>query len=220
MMCIHISLQKEVMIIPFKTTPCRYVCRAMTLLVVSLFFYAFTTPTPLYAGVAAFLPAAHDTIPSGAARTKPAEADSVSAKKGVISLEAGNSLLITFGDDQAAVTNLPQSQSASDDKVLSKVEIESAYPGGLDAWAKYMNRKFSYPVDAQLREIQGIVIVQFIVDKEGNVSDVEAVSGPREGGLREEAVRVIRKSGKWMPAIQNGRPVKSYKKQPIIFRLS
>ena len=66
-------------------------------------------------------------------------------------------------------------------------------------------------------EIQGTVVVQFIVDKEGNVSDVEAISGPNE--LREEAVRVIKKSGKWTPAIQNGRQVKSYKKQPIKFRL-
>ncbi|MFL5748594.1 MAG: energy transducer TonB, partial [Niastella sp.] len=48
-------------------------------------------------------------------------------------------------------------------------------------------------------------------------SDVEAISGPNE--LRAEAVRVIKKSGKWTPAVQNGRQVKSYKKQPIVFRL-
>jgi protein TonB len=57
------------------------------------------------------------------------------------------------------------------------------------------------------------VVVRFIVDKEGNVSDVEAISGPAP--LQKEAVRVIRLSGKWEPAIQNGRKVKSYKKQPI-----
>jgi len=49
------------------------------------------------------------------------------------------------------------------------------------------------------------------------VSDVEAISGPNE--LRAEAVRVIKKSGKWTAAVQNGRQVKSYKKQPITFRL-
>jgi protein TonB len=68
-------------------------------------------------------------------------------------------------------------------------------------------------------EILGTVVVQFIVDKEGNVSDVSAISGPSEGGLRDEAVRVIKKSGKWTPAVQNGRQVKSYKKQPIVFKL-
>jgi protein TonB len=62
--------------------------------------------------------------------------------------------------------------------------------------------------------------VQFIVDMEGKVSNVEAISGPETGGLREEAVNVIKKSGRWEPAIQNGRKVKSYKKQPITFRLA
>jgi len=56
-------------------------------------------------------------------------------------------------------------------------------------------------------------MVQFVVDKEGNVSDVQAVEGPE--ALRAEAVRVIKKSGKWTPAIQNGRKVNSYKIQPI-----
>lgn len=99
------------------------------------------------------------------------------------------------------------------------MEIESSYPGGASAWSRYLNKTLKYPQEAQDNEIQGTIIVQFIVDKEGNVSDVEAVSGPSTGGLRDEAVRVIKKSGKWEPAIQNGRKVKSYKKQPITFRL-
>ncbi len=103
------------------------------------------------------------------------------------------------------------------DKTFTKVEIESLYPGGAAAWQRYLVKNLHYPDDAAANEIQGPVIVQFIVDKEGNVSDVEAVSGPAE--LRGEAVRVIKKSGSWTPAIQNGRKVKSYKKQPIVFRL-
>jgi protein TonB len=59
--------------------------------------------------------------------------------------------------------------------------------------------------------------VQFIVDKDGNVSDVHGVSGPNE--LRGIAETVIMKSGKWKPAMNNGRQVKSYKSQPIIFVL-
>ena len=82
---------------------------------------------------------------------------------------------------------------------------------------RYLNKTLHYPDEAVSNEIQGDVVVQFIVDKEGNVSDVEAISGPAE--LREEAARVIKKSGKWTAAIQNGRQVKSYKKQPVKFRL-
>jgi len=105
------------------------------------------------------------------------------------------------------------------DKTFTKVEIESEFPGGPAAWLRYMNKNLRYPDDAVNNEIQGTVVVQFIVDKEGNVSDVQAISGPENGGLREEAVRVIKKSGKWTPAVQNGRQVKSYKKQPIVFKL-
>jgi periplasmic protein TonB len=105
------------------------------------------------------------------------------------------------------------------DKTFTKVEIESEYPGGPSAWQRYLNKNFRYPDEAVNNEIQGTVVVQFIVDKEGNVSDVQAISGPDQGGLREEAVRVIKKSGKWTPAVQNGRQVKSYKKQPIVFKL-
>jgi protein TonB len=59
--------------------------------------------------------------------------------------------------------------------------------------------------------------VQFVVDEEGNVCDAEAVSGSQ--ALSAEAVRVIKKSGKWTPAIQNGRCVKSIKRQPFIICL-
>ena len=117
------------------------------------------------------------------------------------------------------VVEAPKKVEDDMDKTFTKVEIESTYPGGMEAWKRYLNKSFRYPDEAQAQEIQGVVMVQFIVDKEGNVSDVQAVSGPEQGGLREEAVRVIRKSGKWTPAIQNGNKVKSYKNQPITFRM-
>lgn len=103
------------------------------------------------------------------------------------------------------------------DSLFLKVEIESYYPGGPSQWQRFIHKTLNYPQDAQDNEIQGTVVVQFIVDNDGVVSSVEAISGPNE--LREEATRVIRKSGKWEPAVQNHRKVKSYKKQPITFKL-
>jgi len=120
-------------------------------------------------------------------------------------------------DEGKGVIEAPKKDETDYDKTFTKVEIESEYPGGASAWQRYLNKNLRYPQDAIDNEIQGTVIVQFIVDKEGNVSDVEAISGPNE--LRAEAIRVIKKSGKWKPAIQNGRQVKSYKKQPITFKL-
>src|ERR1700712_4771695 len=122
-------------------------------------------------------------------------------------------------DAGKGVIEAPKKDEEDYDKTFTKVEIESSYPGGSSAWMRYLNKTFRYPQEAQDNDIQGTVVVQFIVDKEGNVSDVEAVSGPTNGGLRDEAIRVIKKSGKWEPAVQNGRKVKSYKKQPITFKL-
>lgn len=120
-------------------------------------------------------------------------------------------------DEGKGVVEAPKKEEEDWDKTFTKVEIESEYPGGASAWQRYLNKNLRYPQDAIDNEIQGTVVVQFIVDKGGNVSDVEAISGPKE--LRDEAVRVIKKSGSWTPAVQNGRQVKSYKKQPIVFRL-
>jgi len=122
-------------------------------------------------------------------------------------------------DQGKGVVEAPKKDEEDYDKTFTKVEIESSYPGGAEQWARYLGKTLHYPDEAINNEIQGTVTVQFIVDKEGNVSDVQAVSGPTDGGLRDEAVRVIKKSGKWTPAVQNGRQVKSYKKQPIVFKL-
>ena len=122
------------------------------------------------------------------------------------------------GDGGKGVVEAPKKDD--DGPVFLPVEYESQYPGGVQAWARFLNKNLRYPEEAQNNQIQGQVVVQFIVDKDGNVSDVVAVSGPEQGGLREEAVRVIKKSGKWTPGNQNGKPVKSYKRQPVTFTIS
>jgi periplasmic protein TonB len=111
----------------------------------------------------------------------------------------------------------PKKDEDDIDKTFTKVEIESDYPGGFSAWKRFLERNLRFSQEAIDNQVQGTVVVQFIVDREGNVSDVQAISGPQEHYA--EAVRVIKKSGKWTPAIQNGRQVKSFKKQPIVFRL-
>lgn len=111
----------------------------------------------------------------------------------------------------------PPAPRATEEKIYIKVEKESEYPGGINAWKRFLQRNMVFPEYAKDNEIQGTVVVQFIVDAQGNVSHVAAISGPEE--LRAEAVRVISKSGKWTPALQNGQNVKSYKRQPIVFRM-
>jgi TonB family protein len=98
-----------------------------------------------------------------------------------------------------------------------KVEIEAEFPGGNSAWREYLMKKVVYPPAAVKKELQGEVLVEFVVSTSGTVSDVRATSGPQE--LRAEAVRAIKESGRWTPAIDQGRKVASYKTQPIDFKL-
>lgn len=104
------------------------------------------------------------------------------------------------------------------DRTYTKLKIEAVYPGGPAAWLRFLNKNMHLPQEP-LDDLPGgtTVVVQFIVDTAGHTSDIQAISGAEE--LRREAVRVIKISGTWMPAIQNGRKVKSYKRQPILIEL-
>ncbi len=107
------------------------------------------------------------------------------------------------------------------DQTFTKVEVEASFKGGEAAWRKYLERNLnaSAPVDNGAPTGQYQVIVQFIVDKEGNISDVKALTN-HGFGMEEEATKVIKKGPKWEPAIQNGRQVKAYRKQPVTFIVS
>ena len=105
------------------------------------------------------------------------------------------------------------------DTTSAKVTMEAHYPGGKPAWLKFLSKTLRYPDDAINHEIMGDVVVQFQVDEQGNLSDIHAISGPKKGGLRDEAVRVITASGKWDPMLQNGVKVKAVLKETISFKL-
>jgi len=110
------------------------------------------------------------------------------------------------------------SKIASDsDKAFLKVEIESEFPGGQQGWMNFLQQNLTYPRKAVRKEIQGTVVLQFIVCTDGTVCDIEAISGPEE--LRKAAVEAMKKTPNWIPAVQDGKNVKSYKKQPIVYRL-
>jgi len=120
--------------------------------------------------------------------------------------------------DGKGVVEAPKPAEEDDRPIF--VELDAKFPGGMAAWIRFLQKNMRYPDDAASNEKGGQVIVQFVVDKDGNVSDVQAISGPEGYGLREEAIRVIRKSGKWSPGIQVGGAVKSYKRQRVTFQFA
>ncbi len=90
------------------------------------------------------------------------------------------------------------------------VEKEAQFPGGPEGWRRYLEQNLNALVTVKDRAPEGIyrVKVQFIIDKEGKVSNVKAVSVPEQcPSCGKEAERIIRKGPKWIPAMQNGEPV-------------
>jgi hypothetical protein len=129
-------------------------------------------------------------------------------------------IIVSFATSAQSTT--PDSMQSSSDsvsqKIFEKVDIEAAFPGGDQAWRMYLERN----VNAQVASDNGApdgaytVIVQFVVDKEGNISNVRALT--KHGyGMEKEVVRIITNGPKWVPAMQNGQTVKAYRKQPVTF---
>jgi N-acetylmuramoyl-L-alanine amidase len=100
---------------------------------------------------------------------------------------------------------------------LKKVQVDANYPGDAEGWKAYLFKNLKYPQAAVSNEVQGEVIVEFVVNTDGSISKVHAISGPKE--LRSESVRVVKESGYWVPAMNKGAKVASYKKQPIVYKL-
>lgn len=107
-----------------------------------------------------------------------------------------------------------------DGKIFEKVEVEAAYTGGVEAWKNFLikNLNPSVPLDKGAPAGNYTVVVQFVVDKDGNVSEIKGLTN-HGYGMEQEVIRIMKMSGKWTSAMQNGRPVKAYRKQPVTFQV-
>lgn len=102
--------------------------------------------------------------------------------------------------------------------VFEKVEIEPSFPEGNGAWNKYLEKNFNPSIAAQNHAPAGeyTVYVQFIVDKEGNIRNIKALTN-HGFGMEQEALRIMKVSPDWVPGIQNGHMVNAYRKQRFDF---
>jgi protein TonB len=108
------------------------------------------------------------------------------------------------------VVEAPKKVEEDYDKVFTKVEKEAKFPGGPEAWKRYLERNLNANVAAEDGAPTGnyTVKVQFIVDKAGIISNVQAIEVPKAcPSCGPEAVKIIKKGPKWDPAVQNGRNV-------------
>lgn len=108
--------------------------------------------------------------------------------------------------------------SQAEDKVYTQVDKQPMFPGGLEGLSKFLQDNIHYPKADREDGISGKVIITFIVEKDGSISDVRPVRGPSQT-MKDEAIRVMRASPKWTPGYQNGNPVSVSYTVPINFTL-
>ena len=110
-------------------------------------------------------------------------------------------------------------EEEEEEVVFVVVETMPEFPGGQQALFKYRSENVKYPVIAQENGIQGRVICQFVVNKDGSIVDVEVVRSGGDASLDKEAVRVIKSMPKWKPGKQRGKAVRVKYTVPVNFRL-
>ena len=103
-------------------------------------------------------------------------------------------------------------------QIFTAVEMEPSFPGGIDRFYRYLQANIRYPDSAVKNRSEGKVFVGFVVEKDGSLTDAKVLRGVRPD-IDAEAIRVVNKSPKWIPGIQNGRPVRVQYNIALIFKL-
>ena len=130
------------------------------------------------------------------------------------------------GNDEAAgevlkakeVIAQPEPPKEEETKVFDVVEQMPSFPGGPSALFEYLSKNIKYPVVAEENGIQGRVIVTFVVERDGSITDVRVVKSV-DPSLDKEAQRVVKSMPRWIPGKQNGSAVRVKYTVPVTFRL-
>ena len=120
--------------------------------------------------------------------------------------------------EQVVVKEPEPEVKPKEEEIFVAVEQQAEFPGGTAAMMKWLNNNVRYPESAQQNDIQGRVIVKFVVEKDGSIGKAEILKGV-DRDLDREALRVVKKMPKWQPGKNNGVAVRSYFNLPVVFKL-
>jgi len=121
-------------------------------------------------------------------------------------------------DEPVGNADVKNVTEATDNQVFTAVEIQPEYPGGEAGLAKFLQKNIRYPSIAKENNIQGKVYIQFVVERDGSLTDIKVIREPGSG-TGDEAVRVLKISPHWKPGVQNGKPVRVQFTLPVNFSL-
>jgi protein TonB len=112
----------------------------------------------------------------------------------------------------------PKQEEEATEEIFVVVEKQPEFPGGNAAMMKFLNDNIRYPVIAQENGIQGRVICNFVVERDGSITDAQVIRGV-DPSLDREAIRVIQQMPRWEPGKQRGAAVRVRFTLPVVFRL-
>ena len=123
-------------------------------------------------------------------------------------------------DEPVGNSDIKEVTEAGDgDKIFNAVEINPEFPGGDAAFNKYLSTHIRYPSVAKENNVQGRVFIQFVVERDGSLTDLKALRDPGSG-LGDEAMRILKTMPKWKPGVQNGKAVRVQYTVPVNFSLA
>jgi protein TonB len=126
---------------------------------------------------------------------------------------AGGYLVINDIEDTVPIVKPDKTEER-----FSWVEEMPSYPGGNEALISFMSKNIIYPEIAKRAGVEGKVLISYVVERDGSISEIKIIKGIG-AGCDEEAVRVLKLAGKWMPGKQNGKAVRVNMVIPVVFTL-
>ena len=137
---------------------------------------------------------------------------------GLLVVATGLARAQTFSVASGAVVEQGSTGPPPAPVVLTYAEEMPVYPGGDEAFHRYLRDKIHYPAEAERLNLSGTVYVRFVVDEDGRIRDAEVIKGCGHG-LDDEALRLVRLMPWWVPGREQGKPVRVQRTMPISFRL-
>ena len=152
--------------------------------------------------------------------------DEIKTQEEIMSTKTAIGALDVKGNDDAAGEVLkikeavaqPEPKPEAETKIFEVVEQMPQFPGGDAALMKFLSDNVKYPVVAQENGVQGRVVISFVVERDGSITDVK-VARSVDPSLDREAARVVKSMPNWIPGKQNGSAVRVKYNVPVSFRL-
>ncbi len=138
--------------------------------------------------------------------------------RGVVTQEGSDDADKFQAVQEQVVVKEPEPEKPKEEEIFVAVEQQAEFPGGQAALMKWLSNNVRYPETAQQNDVQGRVIVKFVVEKDGSIGAATILKGV-DKDLDKEALRVVKKMPKWQPGKNNGVAVRSYFNLPVVFKL-